>query len=221
MVGESFLAMACAGLIALLFGTILAFSGYRLFIILLPIWGFFFGLALGAQTIQVLFGDAFLATVTSWVVGFIVALLFAALSYMFYFFAVALISGALGYGITVGILTWIGLNFGVLVWIIGLVAGIALAIIVLVFNIQKWVVIAATSVLGAAVVVATIILLFNPSADVLANPIQSAWNTSPLLTLLFLVIAVLGLIFQIRSNRNYTISSYNRWVEAPVSEASS
>jgi len=215
MIGESFITMACAGLIALIFGTVLTFSGYRLFIILLPIWGFFFGLALGAQTVQVLFGDAFLATVTSWIVGFIVALVFAVLAYLFYFLAVAIISGALGYGIVVGLLTWIGLEFNWLVWIIGLVVGIAFAIIVLVFNIQKWVIIAATSILGAGVIIATFILLFNPSEEVLANPIQAAWNTSPLLTILFLVLAVLGVIGQIRSNRNYTIASYNRWEELP------
>jgi len=40
-------------------------GGYRFFIFLLPIWGFFFGFGLGAQAVQALFGDAFLSTVTS------------------------------------------------------------------------------------------------------------------------------------------------------------
>jgi hypothetical protein len=39
---------------------------------------------LGAQTLQVLFGVGFLATITSWVVGFIVGGLFAVLSYPTY-----------------------------------------------------------------------------------------------------------------------------------------
>jgi hypothetical protein len=60
MITDSFLALACAGLIGILFGLALCFAGYRLFIILLPIWGFFFGLALGAQTLQALFGMGFL-----------------------------------------------------------------------------------------------------------------------------------------------------------------
>ena len=75
--------MACAGLIGILFGLAVCFVGYRLFLVLLPIWGFVFGLVLGAQTIQALFGEAFLATVTSWVVGFIVGGIFAVLSYLF------------------------------------------------------------------------------------------------------------------------------------------
>lgn len=213
MSGESFLALACAGLIALLFGTVLTFSGYRLFLFLLPIWGFFFGLALGAQSMQALFGTGFLATVTSWVVGFIVAVIFAVLSYMFYFFAVALVAGSLGYSLTVGLLTYFGLNMNFLVWLIGIVAAVVLIAITLIFNLQKWVIIIATSLLGAATVIGTFVLLFNPTSNFMENPIQSALSTSWLLALVFLVMAIFGIVVQARQNRSYTIESYNRWSE--------
>lgn len=214
MVNESFFTFACAGLIGLLFGTTLAFAGYRLFIFLLPLWGFFFGLALGAQTIQALFGDAFLATVTSWVVGFIVALIFAVLSYAFYLFAVAIIAGSLGYALAVGLLTAIGLPFGILVWIIAIVAAVALAIVTLVFNIQKWVVIVATAILGSATVFGTILLMFNPAAQVMANPIRTLLSSSPMMTILFLVVAGLGIYFQFVSTRTVTVVEYNRMTAA-------
>jgi hypothetical protein len=110
MTTDSFFALMCGGMIGLLFGLVLAFAGYRLFLILLPIWGFFFGFAFGAQAMQMIFGEAFLATVTSWVVGFIVALIFAVLSYLFYIFAVALVAGSLGYSVTVGLLMAIGMQ---------------------------------------------------------------------------------------------------------------
>jgi hypothetical protein len=215
MGGESFLALACAGLIGILFGLVLAFAGYRFFLILLPIWGFFFGLAFGAQTVQALFGQAFLATVTSWVVGFIVALVFAVLSYLFYFIAVALIAGALGYAVTVGLVTAIGIPMGWLLWIIGVLVGIVVAIVVLRFNLQKWAIIIATSVLGAGVIVGTMVLLFNPAAQALQNPVRVALATSPLLVIVFLAVAVLGVIAQVRVNRNYTLASYNRWETEP------
>ena len=124
MTTDSFFALMCGGLIALLFGLAVCFAGYRLFLVLLPIWGFFFGFGFGAQAVQAIFGDAFLATVTSWVVGFIVAALFAILAYLFYIFAVALIAGSLGYSVAVGLLTGIGMNFGLIVWLIGLVAAV-------------------------------------------------------------------------------------------------
>ena len=88
--------LLCATMIGLLFGAIICFGGYRFFLILLPFWGFFFGFGLGAQTVQALLGDAFFATVTSWVVGFVLAVAFAVLSYLFYIVAVALIAGLAG-----------------------------------------------------------------------------------------------------------------------------
>jgi hypothetical protein len=211
MGGESFLALACAGLIGILFGLVLAFAGYRFFLILLPIFGFFFGLAFGAQAIQALFGQAFLATVTSWVVGFVVGLVFAVLSYLFYLFAVALIGGALGYAVTVGLVQAIGFPMGWLLWLIGVAVGIIVAIVTLRFNIQKWVIIIATSVLGAGAIVGTMVLLFNPAARFLENPVRVALATSPFMVIVFLLVAVLGVIAQVRANRNFTLDSYDRW----------
>jgi hypothetical protein len=198
------------------FGTLLAFAGYRLFLFLLPLWGFFFGLALGAQSVQVLFGDGFLSTVTSWVVGFVVALIFALLSYVFYAFAVAIISGSLGYALAVGLLTWIGLDMNFLVWLIGIVAAVALAIVTLVFNLQKWVIIAATAILGSATVFGTILLMFNPAASLLENPVRLLLSTSPLMTFLFFVVAGLGIYFQFMSSRSVTVVEYNRLSETGV-----
>ena len=64
--------------------------------------------------------------------------------------AVALIAGSLGYAVAVGLLLAIGLQMGFLVWLIGIVAAIVLAIVTIRFNLAKWVIIIATSVLGAA-----------------------------------------------------------------------
>src|SRR5438270_9124301 len=161
MTSDSFFALAIGGMLALFFGSVLLFGGYRFFMFLLPIFGFFFGFGLGAQTVQALFGGGFLSTVTSWIVGFGMALIFALLSYMFYFVAVGLIGGALGYVVGVGLMEAIGFNFGFLVWIVGIAVGIALAAAVLVLNVQKWVVIVATAVLGAEVIVGTFLFMFG------------------------------------------------------------
>lgn len=214
MINESFFTLACAGLIGILFGLALTFAGYRFFIVLLPIWGFVFGFALGAQTLQALLGTAFLASVTSWVVGFIVGGVFAVLSYLFYMLAVAIIAGSLGYSAVVGILLAIGLPMGFLVWLIGIIAAVVLAIVTIRFNIAKWVIIIATSVLGAGVIVGSIVLMFNPLAVVAANPVRAILQTSPLVAILFLVVAVLGVVAQIKQNQSFTIDSYDRWSTA-------
>ena len=46
------------------------------------------------------------------------------------------------------------MNMGFLVWMIGIVAAIAFAFVTLRFNVQKWVIIIATALLGAAVIYA-------------------------------------------------------------------
>jgi hypothetical protein len=199
-------------MIGILFGLVLCFAGYRFFLILLPIWGFFFGFALGIQTMQALFGDGALAMITSWVVGFVVALVFAVLSYLFYVVAVALIAGSLGYSVAVGLLMAIGMDMNFIVWLIGIVAAIALAVIVLRFNIQKWVIIIATGILGAGVIVASFMLMFAPKAlEAMQNPVRAVLNTSPLLAILMIVVAIVGIIGQFKASSQYALESYNRW----------
>ena len=214
MVTDSFISLACAGLIALLFGLTLTFAGYRFFMVLLPIWGFFFGLWLGAQTIQALFGQGFLSTVTSWAVGFIVALVFAALSYLFYFIAVAIIGGSVGYLVATGLLMALGMEFNWLVWLIGLVVGIALAVVTIVFNLQKWVVIIGTSLAGSAIVFGGFIVVFYPATQLLANPIKTFLSASPVLMILAIVVAICGIVYQVRVSRKYTLVEYNNWEQA-------
>ena len=150
----TFAAIVAASFLLFLSG-IVAFFGTRLFWIILPVWGFFFGLAVGAQGVQALFGDGFLSTGFSWIVAFFLGLLFALLSYLFWFLAVSLIGGYLGYGIVVGFFGLIGVNLGPLVWIVGVAVGIVAAVLTMVLNVQKWVVVIGTSLLGAAGVVGT------------------------------------------------------------------
>jgi hypothetical protein len=203
----------CMGLIALLFGLALAFLGYKLMWIMLPIFGFFFGLGLGAQTVQVLFGGGFLATITGWVVGFVVGAIFAALSYLFYFLAVAIISGAFGYGATVGILTAIGLNMNFLVWIIAVIVAVVVAVVVLLFNLQKWAVIIVTAIAGTSVIIFTLLAAFGQVnlATLLMGPVITAIQNSWLWLLFFLVVAGGGIWFQFVTNRDYEIEEYNRY----------
>ena len=215
MTNESFLAIACAGVIAMFFGFVLAFAGYRFFLILLPIWGFFFGFGLGAQTIQAIFGTGFLSEATSWVVGFVVAVIFAVLSYLFYIVAVAIIAGSLGYLVGVGVMEAIGFNFGFLVWLVGIILAVVVAFVVLRFNIQKWVIILATSVAGAAVIIGAFLFIFGglPSAQIVQNPVRAVLQTSLLWAIIFIVVAVLGFIAQYRTSQRWKLESYNRWDE--------
>jgi hypothetical protein len=220
MTTDSFFAVMCGGMIALLFGLVLAFAGYRLFLVLLPIWGFFFGFALGAQSIQALFGEAFLATITSWAVGFIVAVVFAVLAYLFYIAAVGIVSFSLGYSATIGLLTALGLPLlgGFIAWLIAVVVGVALAFVVLRFNIQKLVIEFATAFLGAGAIVGVFVLLFGgPAAQVLENPVKFVLNNSPFWLIVFLVVGIAGFVLQYMHNRSWELQTYNRMSDTTAS----
>jgi hypothetical protein len=145
------------------------------------------------------------------VVGFIVALIFAVLSYLFYLFAVALIAGSLGYAAAVGLLTAIGMDFGFIVWLIGLVAGVALAVVVLRFNIQKIVIELATAFLGAGAIIGTFVALFSGIRSTELIQLGTKWVLqNPLWLIVFIVLGVLGLVAQIRNDRNFEVRTYNR-----------
>lgn len=205
----------CMTLITLLFGLALVFAGYRMLWIFLPIWGFFFGFGLGAQTLQVLFGVGFLSTITSWVVGFLMGAMVAVFSYLFYIVAVAVLSGSLGYALGVGLLTAIGLNFGFLVWLVGIVVGVAVAAVVLIFDIQKYAVIAITAIEGTAIIIYTLLASsggLSPT-ELLLNPVRLAIQNSFWWLLFFVVVAGAGVLVQLRASRAYEIEAYNRYAE--------
>jgi hypothetical protein len=188
----------CMTLIALLIGMAVCFNGYRWFLIILPIAGFVFGFGLGAQTLQILFGIGFLATATSWIVGFFVGLVFAVLSYLFYIVGVALVTGSWGYGLGVGLMGLIGLGTGLISWLVGMVFGVVIALIALGLNIQKWIIIAVTSFSGSGVIVGTLLFALgkiNP-ADLGTSAVQQAISDSFLWLVLYLVLGILGFAAQ-------------------------
>jgi hypothetical protein len=206
--------LLCAGLIALGFGLVVLLNGYKLFLILLPIWGFLFGFVFGAQTIEALFGIGFLATVTSWVVGFVVGAVFAILSYLFWIAAVAIYSGMIGYAIGIGLMGLIGLESGLIPWLVGVAAGVALAIAVIMLNLQKWLIILGSALIGAAVIVGTFLVLFGviPPIAISGAAVKLAMQNSLFWLIGFLALFVAGVLAQFRTTRDFTLTPPpDRW----------
>ncbi len=207
----------CMTTIALLFATALIFGGYRFFLFLLPIWGFFGGFVLGSTAIEALFNTGLFATVTGWVVGFVVGAIFALLSYFFYAAAIAVAAGILGYMVGVGIMDLFGLNgLALITFIVGILAAIALVFVTIRYNLQKYVIIAATAIGGAALVAGTIMLGVG-GVDLIRlaeSPLRLLWQASPFMAIVFLLLAVAGIAVQIRANRRFEVETYNRLSEA-------
>ncbi len=192
------------GALAMAIGLAFAFWGFRVFLILLPIWGFFAGFLLGAQGVTYLFGDAFLATATGWVIGFFLGLIFAVLSYLYYWAAVILLGGALGYQLTIGLLQWIGFDAdGWISFGLALVGGAIFAVGFILLHMPAVLVIVATAISGAAATLAGLALALGLVPVQQAGGgiigLHSQWDLGWIGIILGIALAFAGAIYQTRT----------------------
>jgi hypothetical protein len=197
----SFGVAVLAGLLGLAFLLV----GYRFFMALLPIWGFFAGFWLGAMATTWILGTGFLATVAGWVVAFVVGLIAAVLSYLFYLVGVAIVAAAIGAALGSGVMTAIGFQPGLMVTIVAIVSALVAAGLTLLLNIQKYVIIVFASIGGASFLVISALLLLGQItlADLQGggNLMGPIFASSFLWWLVWAAVAVVGVVFQIRTTR--------------------
>jgi Domain of unknown function (DUF4203) len=195
------------GLLALVIGAAFCLAGYRFILILLPIWGFFAGFSIGASAIANLFGGGFLATTSSWLAGFVVGLVFAVLSYLYYYFAVAVLGASVGYMIGTGFMALLGIQPGVLTVVVGVLGAAVLAGVVLYLNVPKLLLIVLSALGGAAIMIAGLLLILGRIPlealryGVVGSVIQDSWFW----LLVWLVAASVGLVVQWESTQRYTV----------------
>lgn len=149
------------GLVALLVGLGLCFAGIKYFLLLLPVWGAVVGFVAGSNLWYAISPtDGFLATTIAIVIGVVVAIAFAALSYLYYYVAVIIAGGAIGYLLGIGFMGIFGLT-GILAWIVGLIVGAAFALFFLRTAMPIWLAIWATAIGGASAIVTGLAVLIG------------------------------------------------------------
>lgn len=204
------LATITLALLAVLLGLAFCFAGYRFFLVMLPIWGFFGGFWIGAYAISLILGSGFLATTTGLVVGFVVGIIGAVLSYLFYTVGVLIIAGAFGAALGSGIMSALGFDPGLITTIVAIISGLVAAGLTLVLNIQKYVIITISAMAGALLVILSGMLLFGQVtvADLQSggNFVQPIFQGSWFWGLVWLALAIAGVVLQIRANRTYTFT---------------
>jgi hypothetical protein len=196
------------GIIAIAVGAAMMLLGYRLALILLPIWGFFAGFIFGAQVLQEFFGDGFLATTASWVVGVIVGLLFAVLSYLFWYVAVVILFASIGYWLGYGFMTLIGFSETGLVAIgIGLLLGAVFAVAAFVTGVPLAALVVITAIGGAHALIAGILVLFGTVAvaDLGTGVANAIIMTNAGWWLVAIGLAVVSIIFQLKTIGDFVL----------------
>ena len=187
------------GLIAIGIGAVWAAYGLKGFTILLPFWAFFVGLLAGAEFGAEILGEGFLATTTSWIIGLVLGIVLAALSYFVFYFAVVLFGATIGYALGAGLLVAIGLD-GFLSVIAGIVVGAILALAVLVLAVPAIVVVVLTAFSGAAAVVNGVLILLGQIKfeDIDAGLMEGLLKFGPIALAAWVVVAAAGIWYQWR-----------------------
>jgi hypothetical protein len=194
------------GILGIVLGAAFCFAGFRYFLLLLPIWGLFAGFIVGAQATAALLGEGFLVSVLGIVVGVVLAIVFALLSYFYWWGAILVVAGSLGFWLTQWLLSLVGFTGdGIVITILAIVGGAALALVALVANVPKYVAILLTAFSGAAWLVAGIGLIPGIiTKDEIANgALVGLYKESWVWIVLWGVVAAAGIIAQLQMTRRW------------------
>jgi len=202
-------------LIVLAVGLVALFFGYRLFTAILPILGFVAGAAAGAQAVFLIFGDGFLATVTSIVVAIVVGIVFAAIAYFVWAAGVVLAVAGMGFAVGTAILPALGLDLDVVSWVIGVAVAAALAIIAVVMRLPKIIVIGLTALWGSGATIAGVLVFLNQvePEELGYGAVDAVVSQSFIWIVVLFALAAIGAAFQAYSTQGFLLA----WADEPSS----
>ena len=200
-------------LLAIGLGAVLALFGRRVFVVLLPIFGFFAGFWVGAEFVHLILGSGFLGTVAGWVVGFFLALVGAVLTYLFFPAGVALVAGVLGAGLVTGMMQWAGIDASWILTLVGLLVGLAVAWVAFWKRWDVWLVMGLTAIAGGMLVALGVALLLGSvtteEVGAQGSAILPLLQSSIWWAVLTAALAVIGFVAQYRASRDFQYTQYN------------
>lgn len=193
-----------------LIGLMLVFGGYRLARLFIPIIGFLAGLELGGAVISNMQSTPFLGTLAGVTVGLIAGVIFALLAYAYYYLAVVILTGSLGYLVGSSFILLLGFQPGFLSAMIGLAVGVVFGLMAVFGNAAKYLLIIATAAAGAIATVGGVLLLFNqiPLDAYSLGTANIAIGNSFIWTVVTLILAIVGISTQIQTSREYELEMW-------------
>ena len=209
------------GLLAVAAGLMFCFRGYLLMRIVIPVWGFFVGFALGGAIISAITDRAFLGTVLGWIIGVVIGVVFAFIAYTYYAVAVVLTMGTVGYLLGSTLMVALDIRWNWLVIAVGVVVGFVLALGAILIDLPTVVLTVVTALSGATAVIGGVMLIVNrlDLADLGDDAITSQINASWGWWLAYLVLALAGVFAQVQATENVRASVRSTWKTAATPPA--
>jgi hypothetical protein len=204
------------GILAILVGLLFCFRGYLAMRVAIPIWGAFAGFMLGAGFVASFSDEGFLASVLAWAVGAGVALVFGLFAYLYYEVSVVLAMSAIGFALGTSLMVALGVTWSWLIVLVGLAVGIVLALVAIVGDLPMTLLAVLTGFGGASVVVTGIMLVVGAIS---LDDFDSASTTQTLNDdwwwyVIYLALALAGIIAQIRSTTRLRATLRESWVDS-------
>ncbi|CAN5287511.1 hypothetical protein BH09ACT10_BH09ACT10_24370 [soil metagenome] len=185
-------------LIALGTGAFLCFRGYWAMRVVISVWGALVGFGLGSGLVSLISDDSYLVTGLGWIVGFVVALIFSVLAYLYYAIGVVLSLGSMGFVIGATVMVAFGVSWNWVIAIVGVVCGTLLAALAILIDLPSVVLAAIGAFAGSAIFVGGLMLLTGAldSADFSKESVTTTIDDNWWWYFIFVVFAIFGLFAQ-------------------------
>lgn len=186
------------GIIGILVGLLVCLRGYVALRVIITVLGAWVGFFVGAGIAANLTGEGLLATPLGGVGAILGALVLGALAYAFYQAAVVIGMASLGFSVATGVMAAVGVDNATLIWVVGAVVAIVLAVLALVTDLPAGILILLTALAGANIAVIGLLLLLERIALADLEAGQAPDGVPAWAGIVALALAVVGMIIQSR-----------------------
>ncbi len=201
------------GIIAIAVGALFCFRGYLTMRLVIPIWGAFVGFSVGVGVVAGVTGDRLLSGVLGWLVGAVLAVVFALFAYLYYEVSVMVAMAGVGFMLGSSAMVALNVTWTWLVVLVGVLLAIVLGIVAIVGELPMIILTLLTATAGAAAVVGGLMLLFGAmeTTDLDHAGVVQQIQDNPGWWILYAVLALVGIIAQLRLLNTLDSSLREQW----------
>lgn len=205
------------GVLMLIAGATLLLSGLRVFFVLLPILGFLSGMSLGVAIMHWGFDEGILSTSAGVVVGFFIGLVFAVLSYLFWYVAVVMGGAMIGASLGAGLMNLINVNTNWVIAVVAIAGGVLAALLTVGLDIPIYWVVVVTAFNGAAWVIAGVLVVFDKvqRSELGYGTVWAIIDESPWWLIAWAALAAVGVGSQLTQIARVVLPS-DPWTKTPT-----